>query len=179
MWIRRAAETGRYKRMQVDFVGEAYTDRPAIEVGGFEYIRKYPNIGFDAHLMVTENDIQKYVKECKKTGFERIIVQMESVSDAGRYKALSIDIHSPIRAIEQYLPNLDYINVMSIEPGYGGQSFDDEVFDKIGLLANWRRSQGYQYLICVDGGVERSFLPRLSDLGVDEVVVGVQRLLEW
>jgi len=178
-WIKKAAETEKYERMQVDFVDGEYTTHKTVPVEAFIFIKKYPHIKFDAHLMVTQNNIDKYLSECKQAGFDRIIVQMESVSNPEKYQALSIDIHSPVKSIEPYLKNLNYINVMSIEPGFGGQKLRDEVIKKIKLLSEWREFHKFKYLICVDGGVEKEMLPELEKLGVDEVVVGVKRLLQW
>ncbi len=178
-WVEKAAETGKYSRMQVDFVDGEYANRPAIEVAGYEYIKNYSNIKFDAHLMVTEKNIERHVTDCQKFGFDRIIVQMESVASPEKYNALSLDIHSPVRAIEPFFSKINYVNIMSIEPGFGGQEYLDLVNEKIDFLNNWRRIKDFRFLICVDGGVEKELLPELEKLGVDEVVVGVKRLLQW
>jgi len=177
-WIKKAAETGKYERMQVDFVDGEYANHKSAEVQDFKFLNNFENIKFDAHLMVTQNNLDKYLRECEIL-FDRTIVQMESVADPSKYKALSIDIHSPIKVIEPYLKNIEYVNVMAIEPGFGGQEFQDEVIKKIELLSEWREVKKLGYLICVDGGVEKQSLSELEKSGADEVVVGVKRLLQW
>jgi Pentose-5-phosphate-3-epimerase len=178
-WIKQAADSDKYDRMQIDFVDSDFTNRGEIPVLGYKDKINFPHLKFDAHLMVTQKNINRYVSDCLKVGFDRIIVQMESVSEPEKYSALSLDIHSPIRAVEPFLPKINYINVMSIEPGFGGQEFMDTVTEKIKLLNEWRQIKHYRYSICVDGGVEKGVLPTLEKLGVDEVVVGVKRLLQW
>lgn len=178
-WIKKAAETEKYQRMQVDFVDGEYVARKTIDPNDCKIIKDFSHIKFDTHLMVTQNNIDKYLRECIQVGFDRIIVQMESVSNPEKYKSLSIDIHSPLKAVEPYLKNLEYINVMSIEPGFGGQEFINAVSEKIRFLNEWRQIKHYRYSICVDGGMEKDMLLELEKLGADEVVVGVKRLLQW
>jgi len=178
-WIKKAAETGKYERMQVDFVDGEYTTHKTAEAADFEVIKTFSHLKFDAHLMVVEKNIDGYIEKCQKTGFDRVIVQMESVAKPEKYNALSIDIHTPIKAIEPYLKKLKYINMMSIEPGFGGQKMSDEVIEKIKLLNQWRKVHNFEYLLCVDGGVDKERLTELEQMGIDDVVVGVKRLLQW
>lgn len=99
---------------------------------------------------------------------------MESVSRPEDFDCLALDVHSPVEAIEPYLSRLKLVNLMAIEPGFGGQEMDPGILDKVSFL----RSLG-DFKICVDGGVEQEHLPALRKLGVDEVAVGARRVLEW
>lgn len=157
----------KYDRVQIDFIDGEYTNNKTLMPEEIE-----SNLKMDAHLMVTEKNLSEYLKYANK--FNRVIVQMESVARPEAYKCLALDIHSPIEAVKPYLQNLKYLNLMAIEPGFGGQELDLTIFNKISNLRNLG-----SFVIAVDGGVEKEHLQKLEDLGVDEVVVGAKRLLSW
>lgn len=172
--LRQIRDSKRYSRVQIDFVDGEYADNKSVRVEDLPAGRQ--GLEYDAHLMVVEKNLAEYVNGLR--GFDRVIVQMESVSHPENFDCLSLDVHSPIEAIEPYLPKLKLVNLMAIEPGFGGQEFSDEVIKKIVYLAN-KRLRRYKYRLCVDGGVEQEHLPVLEKLGVDEVAVGAKRVLEW
>lgn len=176
--LRRIRDSKRFERAQIDFVDGEYAAKKTFKPMEADLIPFLP-LKFDAHLMVTENNITEWALMAKKFGFDRIIAQMESVSHPEDFTGLALDIHSPIAAIEKYLRNLEVVVVMSIEPGRGGQEFDGRTIGKISNLSNLRDLSNLRYRICVDGGVEKEHLKMLAELGVDEVAVGVKRVLEW
>jgi ribulose-phosphate 3-epimerase len=173
--IRRA---GKFKRVQIDFVDYGYNDCLSITPDEVN-LKPYPDMDFDAHLMVTETNVGTYFKQAQKSGFDRIIAQAESISNPENFSGLALDIHSPIAAIKKYLEKLNVVIVMAVEPGLGGQIFDDRVFEKVRELSEIRRLNKFRYKICVDGGVEKEELRHLEKLGADEVAVGVRRVLKW
>jgi len=175
--IKQIGQSERFTRVQIDFVDGEYAANKSIRVEECKSIRNYPEIKFDAHLMVIEKNLQSYLNNL--AGFDRIIVQMESVSHPENYNCLALDIHSPIEAIEPYLAKLKLINLMAIEPGLGGQELDLGILDKLSYLSNLRNLGHLSFLISVDGGIEKRHLQILKDLGVDEVAVGAKRVLEW
>ena len=157
----------KFDRVQIDFIDGEYTKNKTLlpsEVNS--------NLKMDAHLMVVEKNLQSYLESL--VGFDRIIVQMESISKPEDFDCLALDIHSPIEAIVPYLPKLKLVNLMSIEPGFGGQELDLKIIQKVSYL----RSLG-NFKIAVDGGIEQEHLEKLESLGVDEVVVGASRMLLW
>ena len=164
--------SSKYSRVQVDFIDGEYTNNKSLRVEELESIRNYLKIKFDAHLMVVEKNLQEYLKNLDQ--FNRIIVQMEGVARPEAYECLALDIHSPIEAVKPYLSNLKYLNLMAIEPGFGGQKLDLGIFERVSYL----RKLG-NFMIAVDGGVEKEHLQKLEELGVDEAVVGARRLLSW
>ncbi len=168
----------KFERVQVDFVDGEYaantTIRPA-EVG----VLPYHPLKFDAHLMAISDTSYIWSRMAKKVGYERIIAQVESVSDPEEYSCLALDIHSPVTALLPYLSKLDLIVLMAVEPGFSGQKFDGRVFDKITRFNELRKRCGYRYKICVDGGVEKEMLSDIENAGADEVAVGVRRAFEF
>jgi ribulose-phosphate 3-epimerase len=177
-WLKRIAGSGKFERVQIDFVDGVYANNLTISPAECELTR-YPKLTFDAHLMVVEKNIDWYCRKVKRVGFDRIIVQMESVSNPESYDCLAMDVHSPAKAIEPYLPKLKYIVVMAVEPGFGGQKFSDEVMKLIKRWGELRSKNKYKFKICVDGGVQKEHLEMLEKLGVDEVAVGAGRVLSW
>jgi ribulose-phosphate 3-epimerase len=165
--------SSKYSRVQVDFVDGEYANNLTLRPAEVDIV-PYPQISFDAHLMVTENNLLNFYLTAQKKGFSRVIVQAESIAKPEDYDCLSLDIHSPLALIKPFLSKLKYINLMSIEPGFGGQKLDFTIFNKISYL----RPLG-NFTIAVDGGVEKEHLQKLEELGVDEVVVGAARMLEW
>lgn len=168
----RVIVSKKFDSVQVDFIDGEYTNNKTLLPNEID-----SNFKMDAHLMVVENNLQEYLKYANK--FNRVIVQMESVASPENYDSLALDIHSPIEAIEPYLENLKYLNLMAIEPGFGGQELDLKIFENLSYLSNLRRLKHLSFLIAVDGGVEQKHLKKLEELGVDEVVVGAVRVLEW
>ncbi|MEK7163583.1 MAG: hypothetical protein AAB768_00375 [Patescibacteria group bacterium] len=170
----RVSVTKKYDRVQVDFIDGEYTNNLTILP---KDIKNPYDLKIDAHLMVVEKNLQSYLDSL--VGFDRIIVQMESISRPENYDCLALDIHSPIEAIMPYLPKLKLVNLMAIEPGHGGQTADLRIFETISNLSNLRHLKNLSFLISVDGGVEQKHLDLLAGLGVDEVVVGANRVLSW
>ena len=167
-----ASISHKYDRVQIDFIDGEYTNNKTILPSQVSSIFK-----MDAHLMVVEKNLQEYLKDRNK--FDRVIVQMESISSPEDFECLALDIHSPIEAIEPYLSKLKLVNLMSIEPGIGGQKLDPRIFEIISNLSNLRRLKNLSFLIAVDGGIEKEHLEKLELAGVDEVVVGAKRVLSW
>lgn len=167
----------KYNRAQVDFVDGEFAASVSIKVERCKSIKDYPEIKFDAHLMVTQTNLEAYLSNL--SGFDRIIVQMESISKPEDFDCLALDIHSPIEAIKPYLAKLKLINLMDIEPGLGGQKLETSIFEKITKLIKWRNDEMFKFEVSVDGGVEQEHLAKLESLGVDEVVVGAARMLSW
>ncbi len=179
-WLGLISESGKFERVQIDFVDGEYANNKSVNVEEMESIGilKY-RLMYDAHLMVIEKNVGKYLTMTKNVGFDRIIVQFESVSSLQDFTGLALDMHSPVEAIEPYLRNLEVVVVMGVEPGFGGQKFNEEVIKKIKRLSSLKEVNSFEYRICVDGGVDQEQLPELEAAGADEVAVGVGRVLKW
>lgn len=177
-WLKEIKESGKFSRVQIDFVDGEYNNNMTVlpeEVDMTPFI----DLSFDAHLMVAQKNVDKYVNQARKVGFDRIISQVESISNPEDFSGLALDVHSPIAAIENYLQDLEVVVVMGVEPGFGGQKEDMRILDKISDLDKLRKLKGWKFKICVDGGVEKEILLDLEKAGADEVAVGVERVLNW
>ena len=130
-------------------------------------VSKVTNLFLDVHLMISEP--QKYVDEFIKSGANLIVFHIETMENK---EGISIKPNTPVDAIQDYLSLLDVVLVMSVEPGFGGQSFKEIALDKIKDLASRRKDNNYNYLIEVDGGINESTGKQCKEAGVDVLVAG-------
>ena len=170
-WLRQIRDSGRFERVQIDFIDGEYAANKTFKPMEVDVV-PYSPLKFDAHLMVTENNIVEWSVMAQKFGFDRIIAQLESISRPQDFTCLALDLETPVERIEPYLNKLNLLVMMSVRAGQGGQKFDMRVMDKIKQIAGRVR-------ICIDGGIEKEHLSELSELGVDEVAVGVKRVISW
>lgn len=176
--LRRIRDSKKFSRVQIDFIDGEYAANKTIRPLDCDLILYHP-IKFDAQLMVTENNLWEWTRYAQKMGFDRIIPQVESISEPEKFDCLAMDFHSPVAVLEPHLAKLKYVLVMSVEPGFGGQEFVNAAIPDVEELVRLRQERGWKYLIGVDGGVEQIHLEFLEKHGVDEVAVGVKRVLEW
>jgi len=177
-WLQKIKDTQKYERVQVDFIDGEYARNRTIKPTEVDLIPYFP-MKFDAHLMVVEDNVLTWGKVAEKMGFDRVIPQLESISAPEDFTGLAMDVHSPVAAIEPYLDSLSVVVVMAVEPGFGGQEFVNLAVNHVKELAALRKEKGWDYRICVDGGIEQLHVPFLEEWGADEVAVGVKRCLEW
>lgn len=152
---------------------------PNISFGACVYksIRKQSNLFFDVHLMITEP--QRYIKDFVEAGADMITFHVEATENVsecidlihsfGVKAGLSLNPATPVDAVIPYIDKLDMILVMSVNPGYGGQSYIEDVNPKITKL---RSLCGDDFLIQVDGGVKKSNIKSVVDLGANVIVAG-------
>ena len=135
----------------------------------------------DVHLMITDVDdnIDKYIDAGADQitfHYEAIVNSKEIINIINKIKirgikvGISIKPDTPIEAIDEYLSMLDYILIMSVEPGKGGQKFIQESLLKIEYLS--KKKKDYHYLIGVDGGINDETSKLVKKAGADVIVVG-------
>ena len=136
----------------------------------------------DVHLMVS--DPAFFAPVFAKADAEGITFHYEAVEEAkqselidaihelGCKAGISIKPGTEPEALEAVLDKVDLVLVMSVEPGFGGQSFIPSSYDKIRKLAKWREEKGHSYLIEVDGGVSDQNAAELLKCGCDVLVAG-------
>lgn len=135
---------------------------------------------FDTHLMLDEP--HKYIEPFAKAGANLISVHIEpSYDHAGtlaRIRALGcqngivLNPGTPASAIEPFLGQVDLILVMTVQPGFGGQSFRRDMLPKIQQIATWRRERGLNFRLEVDGGIDLATGPECREAGADTFVAG-------
>lgn len=143
-------------------------------------IRRESSLFFDVHLMIEEP--VRYLSEFVNAGADGITIHAEACQDLRKtlqqlkkYQvkaALSIKPDTPVTAIEEFLPDLDMVLVMSVEPGFGGQKMIPSTLDKVKQLGDIRRERGLSFQIEIDGGVNRENISKVVQYGTDIVVAG-------
>ena len=137
----------------------------------------------DVHIMIS--DPLKYALEFIKSGAEYLTFHYEACKDkeeilkvinviheCGGKAGLSIKPNTEVEVLYDLLPQLDLVLVMSVEPGFGGQSFIPTALDKIAYLRRAIDANGYNCLIEVDGGINQETGKLCKDAGVDVLVAG-------
>jgi len=152
---------------------------PNISFGACVYkcLRDKSNLFFDVHLMITEPE--RYLEDFAKAGADMITFHVEATEKAdeciekihalGKKAGISLNPGTPVDAVKPYLDKVDMVLVMSVNPGYGGQSYIEDVNPKISEL---RALLGDDFLIEVDGGVKKSNIKKVVDLGANVIVAG-------
>jgi ribulose-phosphate 3-epimerase len=143
-------------------------------------LRKTSKLFFDVHLMIERPE--RYIREFADAGADLLCVHAEStvhlertlsaIREAGMQVGLSLNPATPLSVVEYLLPQLDMVLIMSVNPGFGGQSFIPFCKDKVATLAEMIRSRKLKTLIQLDGGVTLDNARELFDLGADVLVSG-------
>ncbi len=154
-------------------------------------LRKATRLPLDCHLMIENPD--QYIQDFAESGADWISVHQEVcrhlnrtlnlIKSHGCKAGVVINPATPVGTLSEVLGIVDYVLVMSVNPGFGGQKFIPETLHKIGNLAEIRAERGYGYRIEVDGGVglgydQRSRACRSGDLGGGECRVRERRRSE-
>ncbi len=157
--------------------------------------RQFPDYFLDVHLMM--DNPERLLDSFISAGASAITVHAEVMEDAfpvlekirskGLQCGLSVKPGTDVRSLENYLPILDRVLIMTVEPGFGGQKFMENQMEKI----VWLREQGFQGHIGVDGGVNMQNAGQVIRAGADVLVMGtaffkaedraqvVQKVKEW
>lgn len=155
---------------------------PSISFGMpvIESLRPVSNMVFDAHMMVV--DPERYIKQVRNAGADYISVHVEACKDVkavllairelGAKPGLAFNPETEVKVIEPYLQYVDEVVLMSVHPGFGGQSFIPESMDKIRELAKLREEMGLDFLIEVDGGIKLDNVKEVLLAGADVIVAG-------
>ncbi|MBQ4562402.1 MAG: ribulose-phosphate 3-epimerase [Clostridia bacterium] len=143
-------------------------------------IRKYSNLFFDVHLMIT--DPIRYIDDFAKAGADLITVHVESTFDVaaaidrikanGKKVGISIKPNTKPEILRPYLDRVDLILVMTVEPGFGGQSFIEATVENIKACAAMIKESGREIELEVDGGVSPKNAHVVKDAGANVIVAG-------
>lgn len=150
---------------------------------GFHIIRQIKTIArkpLDAHLMIVDPD--RYLEEFRDAGVDKLTVHYEActhlhraiqqIKSLGMDAGVAINPHTPVHLLETILPDLDLVLNMTVNPGFGAQTFIDFSYKKIRALKKLIKETGSKALIQIDGGVDLSNIMQLIEAGVDVFVVG-------
>lgn len=145
--------------------------------------KKRTDLFMDVHLMIS--DPIKYAPEFIKNGADMVTFHYEamenvdacielvkSIKQQGCQSGLVIKPNTEVNVLDDILPFVDMILIMSVEPGFGGQKFQTTSLDKIAYLDGKRKSEGYDYRIEIDGGINAETGKLAIEAGCDTLVAG-------
>lgn len=143
-------------------------------------IRKYSDIPFDAHLMI--QDPLRYIDAFADAGCDLVTVHCEAVGDIhgaiarikekGMKAGISLNPETSFSDVEPFLGDVDLALVMTVHPGFGGQSFIADCIPKIEMIRNWAEDNGRTMEISVDGGINTDTGRRCVRAGATVLVAG-------
>lgn len=145
-----------------------------------KHIKNHAQKPLDVHLMIV--DPNRYIKDFADCGADILTVHYEActhlhrtvqlIKSFGMKAGVSINPHTPVSVLEEILPDIDVVLIMSVNPGFGGQSFIDSSLQKIAKLKTMIQKAGVNTLIEVDGGVSITNYKQIVKAGADVLVAG-------
>jgi ribulose-phosphate 3-epimerase len=176
----REAEAAGIEGIQVDVMDGRFV--PNITFGPLvvEALRSAVSVPLDVHLMIVE--AERYLADFAQAGADRVMVHQEAclhlhrvlqaIHDLGVEAAVAINPGTPLSVLDEVLDLTDLIQVMTVNPGFGGQSFIHSQLDKIRRLRQMLEARGLQTPISVDGGIDPTTAPLVVEAGATVLVAG-------
>lgn len=167
--------------LHIDVMDGMFVNNISFGIPIIKSIKKnYPDLFLDVHLMI-ENPL-KYIEHFSSVGSDLITFHYESNSDVlktilaikqeNKKVGISIKPQTSIDVLLPYLSEVDLVLIMSVEPGFGGQSFDESSIEKIKKLKEIKTSHNFNFEIEVDGGINNKTIDLVTSAGVEVVVSG-------
>ena len=176
----RAVEKAGADLIHIDVMDGMFV--PNITIGPLviESLRKETSLPFDVHLMIEAPE--RYISAFRSAGSDYITVHVEAcrhlhrilqqIRESGAKAGVSLNPSTPPSSIEQVLPDLDMVLVMTVNPGFGGQKFIGSMLDKIAAVRRMLDSTGRKILLEVDGGATLENAAQIRKAGADILVGG-------
>ena len=143
-------------------------------------VNSYATKTLDVHLMIVDPD--RYIQTFEKIGVDVLTVHYEvcthlhrtisAIKEEGMKAGVALNPHTPVNLLADILNDLDLVCIMSVNPGFGGQSFIENTYEKVKQLAHLRKAKNTNFLIEIDGGVSTTNARKLLDAGADVLVAG-------
>jgi ribulose-phosphate 3-epimerase len=166
--------------LHIDVMDGHFVPNISIGVPVVQCLRKKADLPLDVHLMVSEPD--RYIEAFAEAGADYLSVHVEvchhlestiqAIKAMGVKAGVVLNPSTPLNTLDEILPEADFVLLMSVNPGFGGQKFISNVEGKIARLRRIIDEAGLHTLIEVDGGVTTENAGRLRKAGVDILVAG-------
>lgn len=176
----QTAEQGGATMLHVDIMDGHFVPNLTVGPPVLRSIRKITKMTLDVHLMITDPD--KYAPVFIEAGADQVSVHQEAavhldatlrkIQEEGAQAGVVLNPATPVATIEEVLDLADYVLLMSVNPGFGGQRFIPRSLDKIRALARRRNELGRKFAIELDGGVTDENLGDIVRAGCDWIVSG-------
>lgn len=166
--------------IHVDIMDGVFVPNISFGIPVTQAIKKHAKKPLDVHLMIVEPD--RYLEAFRDAGADIISIHYEAcphlhrslqaIKALGAKAGVAINPHTPIDLLKEMIQDIDLVCMMSVNPGFGGQKFIENTYDKISRLKELILSKGAQTKIEIDGGVNIQNAPKLVTAGADVLVAG-------
>ncbi len=173
-------EQGGAEYLHIDVMDGMFVPSISFGMPVIASIRKNSKLIFDVHLMVQEP--MRYLEDFKKAGADIITVHAEActhlhrtlskIKELGLKASVSLNPETPIDTLNYILDEVDMVLIMTVNPGYGGQTFITNTLQKIKDLKNMALASGASFDIEVDGGITTSNVTEVLEAGANVIVAG-------
>lgn len=175
-----AVEAGGAKVLHVDVMDGQFVPNITIGLPVVKSLRKATKLTIDTHLMIEEPG--RYAVQFVEAGADMVSVHVEAdvhlqrtltaIREAGGQAGIAINPATPLIALEEALPYADFILLMSVNPGFGGQKFIPTSMDKLRRLKRMIEDRMLDVRIEIDGGVDATNIGEVVDAGAEIIVAG-------
>ncbi|MEY4392981.1 MAG: Ribulose-phosphate 3-epimerase [Planctomycetota bacterium] len=167
-------------RIHIDAMDGQFVPNLSFGIPVIQSIRSATRLPFESHLMI--NNADNLLDAFIKAGSDSIIVHQENnhhlqrliqrIRDAGKKAGVAINPATPVSTLENILPELDVVLIMTVNPGFGGQKFLPQTLSKISTVAAMIKNMHLQTEIEVDGGIDAQSAPLVVNAGANVLVAG-------
>lgn len=175
-----AVEAGGAKVLHVDVMDGHFVPNITIGLPVVKSLRKATDLRIDTHLMIDEPS--RYAVKFVEAGADMVSVHVEAdvhlqrtlvaIREAGAEAGIAINPATPLSALEEALPYADFVLLMSVNPGFGGQSFIPTSLDKLRRLKRMITDRGLETRIEIDGGIDAGNIAEVVESGAEIIVAG-------
>jgi ribulose-phosphate 3-epimerase len=176
----REAEAGGADALQVDVMDGRFVPEITFGTGVVKALRSVVTLPLDVHLMIVEPDL--HLEAFAKAGASRLIVHQETCPHLHRTlqtireldieAGVTINPGTPLSVLEEVLDLTDLIQIMTVNPGWGGQAFIHSQIEKIAYLRDMLKEGGFDIPIAVDGGINITTAPLVAEAGATILIAG-------
>lgn len=176
----RLIENARAKAIHFDVMDGIFVPQISFGEPVLRAIRSKTSLPFDVHLMTA--DAEKKIDSFANAGADWITLHAENtvhihrafshIHSLGKKAGIAIVPTTPVSALEEILPLADIVLAMSVNPGFGGQTFIERTLEKIQKLSEIKKARNFSFMISVDGGVNKKNMQTILDAGADMLVSG-------
>ena len=175
-----SVKAGGARILHVDVMDGHFVPNITIGMPVVRSIRKATDMVIDTHLMIDEPG--RYAVEFVEAGANMVSVHVEAdphlhrtlsaIRDARAKPGVAINPATPIESLTESLPYVDFVLLMSVNPGFGGQSFVPTMLDKLSRLKRMITERGLEVKIEIDGGIDSTNIASIVNAGADLIVAG-------
>lgn len=175
-----AVEAGGATVLHVDVMDGHFVPNITIGLPVVKSLRKATGMTIDTHLMIEEPG--RYAVQFVEAGADMVSVHVEAdvhlqrtliaIREAGAKAGIAINPATPLSALEEALPYADFVLLMSVNPGFGGQSFIPTSLDKLRRLKKMIDDRGLETKIEIDGGIDTGNIAEIVESGAEIIVAG-------